>query len=353
MEDLLARYGATVKKLSRGDKVFGKVIGISSKKVNIDIGGKSEALVAEKAYSESKDFIKTLKIGDEVAATVIVGETPEGFAIVSLRDAAHDASWKKLEEAKKEDKPVAVIGRNVIQSGITVDVEGLTGYIPNSQLGKEAAKNSSLLLDRHFKAKVIDLDRSANKIVLSEREISDVEDIKEAKVAYEKIKEGEVYEGEVTTIANFGCFVSIPVKVDKNEVKIEGLVHISELSWGKIGDPKDVVEEKEKVKVKIIGKNDGKLALSIKQAKKDPWQDAVKKYTKDSRHKGKAVRLTDFGVFIELEEGIEGLIHITKIPPGKRLEIGDSVNVYVEEIDPETRKLSLGLVLTAKPVGYK
>jgi len=130
-------------------------------------------------------------------------------------------------------------------------------------------------------------------------------------------------------------------------------VHISELSWEKVSSPDDVVSQGDKVKVKIVAKRNGKLAFSIKQALEDPWEKVEKKYKKDKRVRADITRVTDFGVFVQLEPGIEGLIHITKIPPGKKLVKGDKVDVYVEDIDKENRKIALGLVLTEKPVGYK
>ena len=163
------------------------------------------------------------------------------------------------------------------------------------------------------------------------------------------MKEGEVYEGVVTTVSDFGCFVEIR----ENKVAVEGLVHISELSWEKVDKTSDVVSEGDRIKVKVIGKKGGKLSLSMKQAQEDPWDEAEKKYKKDAKVKAKVVRTSDFGVFARLEPGIEGLIHLTKIPPGKRFEKGQEVNVYVEEVDAKSRKVSLGLVLTTKPVGYK
>jgi len=140
---------------------------------------------------------------------------------------------------------------------------------------------------------------------------------------------------------------------EKEEVELEGLVHISELSWDKVGRAEDAFKAGDEVKVKVIGKTNGKLAFSIRQTQVDPWDKIEDKYKKESRVKGKISKLTDFGVFVQLEPGIEGLVHLTKIPPGKSLAKGDSVNVYVEEIDPKEKRISLGLVLTEKPVGYK
>ncbi|MGB6881910.1 MAG: S1 RNA-binding domain-containing protein [Microgenomates group bacterium] len=349
MEELLEAYGGKPKGLSVGQKVRGRVVEITSKKVILDIGAKSEGVVAEKAFDEAKTFIKDLKVGDEVEVQVLITETPDGFAILSLRKAAYETAWKKLEKAKKEEKPIGVLGKIVNPSGVVVEVMGLSGFIPSSQLGKEVFKNPSDLIGKNFKAIIIDLNRTTNKIVLSEKAVSEAEEIKLIKDALEKMKEGEVYEGVVTTVSDFGCFVEIR----ENKVAVEGLVHISELSWEKVDKTSDVVSEGDRIKVKVIGKKGGKLSLSMKQAQEDPWDEAEKKYKKDAKVKAKVVRTSDFGVFARLEPGIEGLIHLTKIPPGKRFEKGQEVNVYVEEVDAKSRKVSLGLVLTTKPVGYK
>jgi small subunit ribosomal protein S1 len=191
-------------------------------------------------------------------------------------------------------------------------------------------------------------------IVLSEKEVSDAEDIKMAKMALRKIEVGEVYDGVVTNVMNFGCFVAIQTSLGKGKkVTVEGLVHISEISWDKVDNISNVCGEGKNVKVKVIGVEGNKLSLSIKKAQDDPWLKADKKYKVDSKHKGVVVKLSDFGAFVALEPGIEGLIHMTKIPPGNKLDKGQEINIYVEEINSKAKKLSLGLVLTAKPVGYK
>lgn len=353
MAELLQVYGGAPKGLTRGQKVKGKVTEKSSKRLLLDIEGKGEGLVAEKAFDEAKSFIKGLEVGDEVIAEVIVAETPDGFTILSLRKAAQETAWEKLKEAKKEKKAIGVLAKGVNPSGVVVDVAGLTGFIPGSQLGKQVSKNPSGLVGKNFKAQVLELDRLANKIILSEKAESEGEDMKLASKALKKIKKGEVYKGRVVTVASFGCFVEIKEKIEGKKVPIEGLVHVSELSWGKIEKPSDVVSEGEEVVVKVIDTADGKLSLSFKQAQKDPWEEVEKKYKKEAKIKGKVVRRSDFGIFVELEPGVEGLIHMTKIPPGEKLEEGQEVNVYLEEIDVKKRKISLGLILTRKPIGYK
>lgn len=371
MEELLAQQDDRARTLSRGQRVKGTVIEKTKKNVVFDIGGKSEGVVAEKAFQEAKNFIKNLKVGDEVETSVLIPETPDGFIILSLRNAASEESWKKLEAAKAKATPISVFGKSVNPSGVTVEVGSLLGFIPSSQIGRAASKNYAGLVGRHFETIPIEVDRATNKIVLSEKAVSEALEIKLADSALKKIKEGEIYTGVVTTVVDFGCFVRIDVDLKSKpreaesrpageKAPVEGLVHISELSWEKVDDPRNLVSGGDKVKVKVIGKNlagerpgAGKLALSIKQAQEDPWLKIEKRYKKDTKVKGKVVRVSDFGSFVQLEPGVEGLIHMTKIPPGERLEEGQEVNVYVEDLDKKGRKLSLGLVLTKKPVGYK
>lgn len=353
MAELLARSKNKVRGFTPGQKVSAKVIAKTPKSVVFDIGGKSEGLLVDKAFAEAKSYAKTLNIGEEVEANVLIGETKEGYTILSLRQAASESLWRRLEEAKKKDLPVAVIGRGVNPSGVTVEVEGLIGFIPGSQLGKEVAKNTESLVGKYFKAKVLEVDKNTNKIVLSEKEVSEAADMKVAKEALESVKEGQILDGKVSTIANFGCFVEVEIPAGKKETKIEGLVHISELSWGRVASVEDVVKLGDKVKVMVIGKSGNKLSLSLRQAQKDPWEKAEEKYKPDTKVKGKVVKISDFGVFVEVEPGIEGLIHITKIPPATKFREGQETKCFVEEIDSKNKKLSLGLILTSKPVGYK
>ncbi|KKQ94543.1 hypothetical protein A2865_02910 [Candidatus Woesebacteria bacterium RIFCSPHIGHO2_01_FULL_39_17] len=353
MDELLSLYGVPKFSFSVGDMIKGKIIRIEPQRVVIDIGGKSEGLVAEKAFKEAEEFVKTLKIGDEIEARVLVTETRDGNTILSLRHAREEASWKRIQEIEEKQTPILVEGKGVTSSGMTVDIEGMTGFIPASQLGKEVSENPQKLIGQRFEAVVIDFDRAVKKIILSEKEVSEKEELARSREAIKNIKEGAVYEGEVTTIFDFGVFVKIEWGSGKTKIPLEGLVHISELSWEKVSSPDDVVSQGDKVKVKIVAKRNGKLAFSIKQALEDPWEKVEKKYKKDKRVRADITRVTDFGVFVQLEPGIEGLIHITKIPPGKKLVKGDKVDVYVEDIDKENRKIALGLVLTEKPVGYK
>jgi len=292
--------------------------------------------------------LKTLKVGDVVNALVMDSENSEGNVLLSLRHAASDSLWVRLQDLKSKGTPVFVSVKNSNPSGISVEYEGVNGFIPSSQIGKDTMKKIDSMGDK-LKVKVIELDKAKKKIVFSEKAISEEKEMKEMESVLQKVKEGEIYKGVITTVASFGVFVKIVV--DKSE--IEGLVHVSESSWEKVNKPSDIFEVGQKVEVKVLANHEGKLSLSIKQAQKDPWTNVSEKFKVEDKVKGKVTRNSDFGTFVNIGDGVEGLIHITKIPPAMKLNVGDEVNCYIEEIDTKNKKISLGLVLSAKPVGYK
>ena len=353
MEDLLSQHKKKIIAYNVGDRIEAEVVGIDSKSVFLEIGGKTQGIVVGDAFIDARSFIKHLKVGDRVRGRILITETPEGYSVVSLRNASKDYFWNKLEKKRRENETIRVVAKSTNSSGIVVDVFGLTGFIPLTHVGHKLIKKLTNIAGDSIKVKILDLDRRSNRIILSEKFVSEEEKIDEQKRAMDKIKSGEVLTGDVSTVSNFGIFVKINIKLGKKEVPVEGLVHISEMSWEKVDAPSSLYKVGDKVKVIVIGKDEGRLSLSIKQMKNDPWENIDKKYKKDMKVKGKVVKQSGFGVFVELEPGIEGLVHITKIPPGKKLKKGDSVNVYIEDIDKKTKKISLGLVLTQKPIGYK
>lgn len=353
MAELLAHAKNKVQQFTKGQRVEATILSKSPTAVIFDIGGKSEGIVKEKAYTDAKEFIETLKEGDRVKVTVLVPETRDGITILALKDAMKDITWEKLAKAKETGEAVPVLGKGVGASGFVVDASGVEGFIPMSQLGREASGSAQELVGKYFKAKVMEVDKANNKLVLSEKEISEAGDIALAKKALAGIKEGEVYDGVVTTVAPFGAFVKIEIPVGKVKAYVEGLVHVSELSYSKVNLPSDVVKEGDKVKVRVLAAHEGKLALSIKHAGRDPWSEVETKYKPEAKVTGKVARISDFGVFVELEPGVEGLIHITKIPPTHKLVVGAEVKCTIEEVNLKDKRIALGLVLTSVPVGYK
>ncbi len=353
MEDVLASLGGRLQPLKKGQVVKGKVVEKNSNSLVLDIGGKSLGLVAEKAFIEAKDFVRHLEVGDEVEGKVLIPETPDGYTIISLRDTAKDFIWKKIEKAFENQEEITALVKSVSSSGVLVLVFGLTGFVPKSHLTEKNDSNINSLSGKKLILKIIDIDKDTNRIILSERAIYEKEEMEAKKKAIKNLNEGEIYNGVVSGIYDFGVFVRIPVSVGKKEIEVEGLVRVSEISWEKFKKIEDVVKEGDKVKVKVIEVKEDKFALSIKQAQKDPWEEAAKKYVPEMKLEGEIVKISDFGAFIVLEPGIEGLLHITKIPPATNLKVGDRVNVYIDEINIPEKRISLGLVLTSKPVGYK
>lgn len=353
MAELLAHANKHVVQFTKGQRVNAKILSITPTAVLLDIGGKSEGIIKGKGYLDAKEFIATLKVGNMVLATILVPESRDGTIILALKDAMKDIAWEHLAKAKSTGEEVPVFGKGVSAPGFVVDALGVEGFIPISQLGKDASENAQNLVGKYFKARVMEVDKLNNKLVLSEKEVSEAGGIALGKKALENVKEGEVYDGIVTTVATFGAFVKIEVPVKKEKAYIEGLVHVSEISYRKVNLPSDVLKVGDKVKVRVLAGRDGKLALSIKQALKDPWTEAEGKYKLESKISGKVVRISDFGVFVELEPGVEGLIHITKIPPTHKIAIGQEVKCTIEDINVKDKRIALGLVLTSMPVGYK
>ena len=353
MAELLARAKNKIQKFTKGQRVEATVLSKNPSNVIFDVGGKSEGIVKEKGFVDAKEFIEGLKVGDKVVVTILVPETRDGITILGLKDAMKDTSWVKLQKAKETGEEVPVLGKGVSAPGFVVDVFGIEGFIPTSQLGREVAKNPQDLVDKYFKAKVMEIDKMNNKVVLSEKEISEAGDIALTKEALKKIKEGEVYMGTVTTVATFGAFVKIEVPVKKEKAGVEGLVHVSELSFSRVNLPSDVIKVGDKVSVKVLAARDGKLALSVKQAQKDPWDGIEEKFKAEDKVTGKVVRASDFGYFVELTPGVEGLIHITQVPPTVKLTVGSEVKCTIEEVNAKSKRIALGLILTSVPVGYK
>ena len=355
MEELLAATGYELKGFKRGDVVTGKVTEIGGRAVFVDVGGKAEGIVAEREYEAAKDYVKALKVGDEITGIVTSPENDSGQLILSLKRAAADSRWKVFEEAYASGATIGVCGKEVNRGGLLVEAEGVFGFIPSSQLSREAADNVGEMVGKDIQVKVIEVDREQNRLVLSEKAVSEAGEIEARKRALGLVEVGKTYEGKVTGIVPFGVFVSVTVGKGVKAQSLEGLVHISEISWEKVEDVNKVLKEGDGVEVKVIGTDEesGKLALSLKQLLDDPWKVMGEKYKTDSKHKGRIVKVMPYGVMVHMEKGIEGLIHASKMPADMAFAEGQEVEVFVESVDLEKRRLSLGVVLTEKPVGYK
>ena len=347
MDELLAQTGYNIKGLKRGDLLEGKITYISPREISIDVGSKSEGIVSERDFTLISDLLKTLKVGEKVTAYVVSPEDESGHLILSLRKAGFDFKWKALTEAKEKGEIINVHGLEANKGGLIVDWENLRGFIPASQVDISYAGRPQDLVGQNIQVKVLEVEQKNNRLIFSQKLALSKEDEAKLKKKLAQIKIGETYEGAVVGITPFGVFVNVD--------GVEGLVHISEIAWEKIFDPKDYFNVGDKVKVLVLEADEktGRLNLSIKQLSTDPYEKLSKLYGQGKVVKGKIVNLTNFGAFVKLEEGVEGLIHVSKLPPEGEPKVGEEVECLIESIDSRKRKISLSLVLKEKPVGYK
>jgi len=351
MEELLAQTGYQIRGLKRDQQVTGTITNITSKAAFVDVGAKAEGIIVGKEFETAREYIKSLKVGDKVEARVAMPEGEGGHPLLSLKSEALTSAWKKLNQAKGQSEEIEVQVKDLIRGGVLVNAFGISGFIPSSQLGTAWQERQDQLIGRNIKVKVIEVDETQNRLILSEKAVSEKEKIEKLKTLIKQFKVGEVVEGTITGIMPFGLFVQ--VKIGQGEVW--GLVHVSELAWGRVVNPEAEYKVGDPIKVKVLGADEegAKLALSVKQITVDPWQELVKKYEVDSRVSGRVTRMIASGAFIELEPEVEGFLHISKVPVEKKIQVGDILACFIETIEPEKRRISLGLVLTAKPVGYK
>ncbi len=354
MDELMAQVGHVFKSFKRGEVVKGKIVEAFGRTVYVDIGGKTEAIVSEQEYELSRDYFKSLKPGDEVTGYVLISEDDSGQVILSLRRAATESKWKAFEEAMNGETILTVKGKAVTKGGLLADVEGVYGFVPSSQIS-HAVGNPETLVGKPIQVKVLEVDRIANRLVLSEKAVSEAEEIEKKRKALAAVDMGGEYEGTVVGMVPFGVFIEIKLGRGAKTQILEGLVHISEISWEKIDDVSKALKEGDKVKVQVIGvdEENGKLALSMKRLSSDPWLSVAEKYKVDSKHSGKVAKVVPYGVLIRLDKGIEGLIHASKMPVDRSFKDGEEVEVFVESVDLDKRRLSLGVVLKSVPVGYK
>lgn len=355
MEELLKASGYELTIPVKGETITGLVTGITRKAVQVDIGAKTEGLVAEKEYEIARDFVETLKIGDEIEVYVMTDENEKGQIMLSLRRAMFDKLWNMLDDYLENDKEVQVKGVEVNRGGMIVKWQGLRGFVPSSQFGAQYAGNFAELMNKSFSVKPIEVDREKNRLIFSEKHVSEAAVMEQREQALKAVSKGEVMNGKVTGVLSFGAFVAVEVPVKEGKVTVEGLVHISEISWEKVDDIHKYLKIGDEVKVKVLGVEEGtgKLNLSVKQLLPDPWSVVAQKYAAGTTVKGTVSRTAPFGTFINFEPGVDGLIHISKASQFGELKAGEKIEVLVESVDPEHRRMSLGPVLTEVPVGYK
>jgi small subunit ribosomal protein S1 len=351
---------------TRGEIVKGKVVQINKGQILVDVGGRAEGVVSGremKLEGEKVDY----NVGDDILVYVIKGESDLGQIELSVRRTGTARKWYDLTEAQEKDLPVKVAVIEANTGGVIVNIGGgLRGFVPTSQLDnariyplggysnkqdadKELQTKLAELIGKELEVKVIEIDREKNRVIFSEKMVTSKADMEKRAETLGNVKVGDQLEGAVTGIAPFGLFV--------NAQGLEGLVHLSEISWDKVTNPSDFYKVGDKIKVQIIGIEDGgkRVAYSVKRLQSDPWDDIVKKYKVGQRVMGEITKIVDYGAFVRIEEGLNGLIHISELShklvkdPSKIVEMGKQYELEIISISKEDRHLGLSLKRVTAP----
>lgn len=344
MEQLLARQKSSFVTFRKGDTVKGKITKITPSEILVDIDAKTHAVVLEKDKRLLRSLLSLLKVGDEVTVTVLNPESDLGHPVVSLRRFLEEATWKKLEQLAKEQKKIEVIVAGVTRGGfLATTKEGVSGFLPNSQ-----SASGTIAVGQTIPAFILELDRLSKKVIFSQKtKMSE----KEFEGFAKKLKRGEKVEATVTTLTPFGVFVSVPLGDEK---LLDGLIHISEISWDKVSNVSDMFVIGETKEAVVIGfdKKARRVDLSIKRLTLDPFEKITSEFRVDQRITGKVSKILPAGVVLELD-GVEGFIRKEKIPPNLVYEVGQEVKTTVSEIDLKRHRIVLTPVLKEKPIGYR
>jgi ribosomal protein S1 len=344
--ELLLQKTKTVK-LKKGAEIEATIISISKKGTLFDIGAKAYAVLGEKELKEISTYLPYLKVGEKVQARVISEESKEGFPVLSLRKFFENGKWEILKIKKEKEAEIEVVCGEYGKGGVFIDFMGIRGVIPKIQLSEDYLQNPEKLSGQKIKVKILEVDEKKNRLVVSQKIAFLKISQKELMEGFDKIEVSKVYKATVLGVSEFGIFCEV--------AGVEGLIHISEISWEKVSDPSVFAKIGDKIDVVVVEKNvhDLKLNLSIKRLSQDPWETIEEKYPKDKEVKGEVVRQERYGYFVRLEPGIEGLVHISKLTGKEDLKLGTVIKAYIEKAERKSRKMSLILTQSEKPVTYR
>jgi small subunit ribosomal protein S1 len=343
VNEFMALYEESISGIKEGQIVKGTVVSIGPSEVMVDIGFKSEGAVSIKEFSDPS----AIEINQEVEVFLENVEDQEGQVVLSKQKADFMRVWDSIKDA--HDTGNTVEGRLMrrIKGGIVVDLFGVEAFLPGSQIDIRQVKNFDQFIGQEFPFKIIKLNKARRNIVVSRRAVLEEERGRMREEIIKVLEEGQVREGVVKNITDFGAFIDLG--------GVDGLLHITDMSWGRVNHPSELVSIGDRIKVKVLNydRERERISLGLKQLTTHPWENIEDKYPIDGQIRGKVVSITDYGAFVELEEGIEGLVHISEMSwtqhvrhPSKLVNIGDSVEVMVLKVDSENQKISLGMKQT-------
>jgi small subunit ribosomal protein S1 len=342
--ELIPDYDATFPVINEGEVVRGKVVRVDKDEVLVDIGYKSEGVipVSELSIRRSVNPADEVNLGDEIDALVMTKEDAEGRLILSKKRARFEMAWKRIEGAAESGEPVEGTVIEVVKGGLILDL-GVRGFLPASLVDIRRVQDLDEFMSQTLRCKVIELNRSRNNVVLSRRAVLEEERREMRQAILDRLSPGDVVEGTISNIVDFGAFVDLE--------GIDGLIHISELSWSHVNHPSELLEIGQDVKVKVldIDRDRQRISLGLKQTQSDPWQQVIDAYEQGDVVEGRVTKVVTFGAFVEVVPGVEGLVHISELAhhhvenPREIVEPGQDVRVKILEIDSERRRLSLSV----------
>src|SRR5687767_13672094 len=337
-------YDATIPTITEGEVVHGTVVRVDKDEVLVDIGYKSEGVIplAELSIRRSVNPLDEVRLGEEVDALVLTKEDAEGRLILSKKRARFEMAWKAIEAAAESGEPVDGRVIEVVKGGLILDL-GVRGFLPASLVDIRRVQDLEEFLGTELRCKVIELNRSRNNVVLSRRAVLEDERKEMRQAILDRLSPGDVVEGKISNIVDFGAFVDLD--------GMDGLIHISELSWSHVNHPSEVLEIGQDVKVKVldIDRDRQRISLGLKQTQTDPWQQVIDTYEQGDVVEGRVTKVVTFGAFVEILPGVEGLVHISELAqhhvenPREVVAQGQDVQVKIIEMDAERRRLSLSL----------
>ncbi len=342
-DDFQSMYEESLKSVEEGQIVKGLVVDITPDHVTVDVGYKSEGQIPLQEFLK-RDKRLDVKIGDRVDVFLEKKSIEEGLLVLSKEKADKVNVWKDVSRSCREGEVIEGEIVSKVKGGLSVDIGGVLAFLPGSQIDLKPVRNLDALIGSRLRFKVIKFNRKRNNIVLSRRVLLDEERKVLREETLKNLQEGEIVEGTVKNLTDYGAFIDLG--------GVDGLLHITDISWGRISHPTEKLSVGNRVKVKILhfDREKEKVSLGLKQALPDPWDSVPEKYPAGMRVKGKVVNTADYGAFIELEDGVEGLVHISEMSwskktkhPSKMVHIGESVEVMVLDCDPAKRRISLGM----------
>jgi len=337
-EDFMQQVEATMVRIRPGQTVTGKVVQITDDEVSVNIGYKADGLI------KREDLVdQDVKLGDEIEVEVVKVNDGEGNVLLSQRNIVNRKAWDALMAKNEAGEYVEAVGKEAVKGGLIALVDGIRAFVPASQLSQRYVDKISEFVGKAMKLKIIEVDEQKKRIVASRKAVVAEEAAAKKKEVWDKLEEGMVIHGIVRRLTDFGAFVDLG--------GVDGLIHITDLSWGRVKHPSDVVKPNQEVDVKILSldRDRDRIQLGYKQMQPRPWDNAAEKYPEGSIVEGKVVRITDFGAFVELEPGLDGLVHISQCARTRiakvedAVQVGQKVNVKVLSVDPEKKRISLSI----------